>query len=464
MASSDDLVRIVEVIEVAPSSNQFPTSAAEFTLPLTFFDTYWFKFSPVERLFFYPLPADSNPTFFNSEVLPKLKKSLSLTLLHFLPLAGNLIWPSPDAAKAVIRYTPNDAVSLTVAESDGDFNRLSGNEIINAIELHPLVPQLKASHDAVAITAIQITLFPNEGFCIGLTTHHTVLDGKSVMMFIKSWAYICTNQENYPLQLPSDLAPFFDRGVIKDPSGLDLFFLNQWLALTASDPKTRSLKVSQNLGRVSPNLIRATFLLSPDNINKLRELVLSKWNGKKPIHLSTFVLVVAYTATCLVKARGGESERTVLMGFIADRRTRLDPPVPENYFGNCVGPCGQFVKAGDLMDKNGLAFGANFLSDEIKGLEQGEVLEKAKNKWSALMDAFVKESGSMQMITVAGSPRFHVYGLNFGWGKPRKVEIVSVDRTGAISLAESGDGSGGVEIGLALEKHETEIVASLFKF
>ncbi|KAJ4826093.1 hypothetical protein Tsubulata_015189 [Turnera subulata] len=68
------------------------------------------------------------PALFHSVVLPRLKHSLSLTLLHFLPLACNLTWPS-HASKPFLLYTPSDGVALTVAESDADFHHLSGYHI-----------------------------------------------------------------------------------------------------------------------------------------------------------------------------------------------------------------------------------------------------------------------------------------------------------------------------------------------
>lgn len=287
MASST-MTRVVEVTKITPEGS---AANGQFVLPLTFFDTLWFTFSPVERLFFYHLPA-INHHIFNSQILSKLKKSLSHVLVHFLPLAGNLIWPSPEAAKPIILYTPNDGVSLTVAESNNDFNRLSDNEIHkSAIELHPLVPQLDVSDDRAAVMALQVTLFPNQGFSIGMTTHHTVVDGKSVVMFAKAWAYTRRmilqyhNQEINPsvvlLSLPLELTPSFERTGIKDPTKLDILYLNQRLDYFASsrnsDPKIRrSLKVSQNLGGVDQHLVRATFQLSREHIKKLRDLVLSK--------------------------------------------------------------------------------------------------------------------------------------------------------------------------------------------
>ncbi|KAL0015111.1 hypothetical protein SO802_002180 [Lithocarpus litseifolius] len=51
---------------------------------------------------------------------------------------------------------------------------------------------------------------------------------------------------------------------------------------------------------------------------------------------------------------------------------------------------------------------------------------------------------------------------DFGWGKPTKVEMISIDKTGAIRVSETRDGSGGIEIGMVLNKHVMEESASVF--
>ena len=72
-------------------------------------------------------------------------------------------------------------------------------------------------------------------------------------------------------------------------------------------------------------------------------------------------------------------------------------------------------------------------------------------------------SGTKEVIVVrvAGSPKFEVYETDFGWGKPKKVEISSL-QAGTISMAESRDVDGGIEIGIVLKKHELELVDPLF--
>ncbi|KAF7813166.1 phenolic glucoside malonyltransferase 2-like [Senna tora] len=54
------------------------------------------------------------------------------------------------------------------------------------------------------------------------------------------------------------------------------------------------------------------------------------------------------------------------------------------------------------------------------------------------------------------------FGNDFGWGKPKKVDVVSIDKSGAFSLAESKKEKGGVEIGIVLEPPVIEAFALLY--
>ncbi|PON46191.1 Transferase [Parasponia andersonii] len=457
--------KILELSHVAPFTDS-PDSAAEFSLPLTFFDTLWFKFAPVERLFFYSL-SESKASFFNS-VLPKLKHSLSLTLQYFLPLAGSLTWPQ-DSPKPILLYTPGDAVSVAIAESDADFDLLAGNHAVEASVSRSLAPLLQVSKTGASVIALQITVFPNSGFCIGVTTHHAVLDGKSTTMFLKSWAYLC--KENPPLL--QELTPLYDRTVIKDPSGVDMLYLNMWLrnpGTTSSDLRNSPnvFEISQSSDVLS-DLIRATFELSRSDINQLRQRVSSSWDKpslspKPKLHLSTFVLTFAYMLDCIIKATDGdETKRKVYVGFTADFRNRLDPPVPENYFGNCVGTCVNFEELREKLprrEEDSFTALVAMISSMVKELEKNIDVKREAEELVSKFTSMVSEK--VYGVGVAGSPRFGVYSTDFGWGRPKKVDIVSIEKTGAISMAESRDGSSGVEVGLALKKHQMDLFASLF--
>ena len=52
--------------------------------------------------------------------------------------------------------------------------------------------------------------------------------------------------------------------------------------------------------------------------------------------------------------------------------------------------------------------------------------------------------------------------LILGGGGPKKIEEISFDTTRAISLTESRDLEGGIEVGLALPKPEMDAFVTLF--
>ena len=51
---------------------------------------------------------------------------------------------------------------------------------------------------------------------------------------------------------------------------------------------------------------------------------------------------------------------------------------------------------------------------------------------------------------------------DFGWGRPKRIEEISIDTTRAISLIESRDLEGGIEVGLALPKPEMDAFVTLY--
>nr|XP_048334870.1 phenolic glucoside malonyltransferase 1-like [Ziziphus jujuba var. spinosa] len=202
---------------------------------------------------------------------------------------------------------------------------------------------LTISNAEASVMALQITVFPCIGFCIGIAFHHATTDSTSLTMFMKSWAYYTRSREG------------------------------KWLEKIVSSNKA--------------------------------------------------------------KGNSRERKRKINLVLNADYRARLDLPVPKNYFDNYI------EKIGEV----------------IKGLENGVLqgAEERLSKWGSL------EVGA-QVVGVFQYHRFGLYSLYFGWGKPKKMEITSIDRNGAFSLAKSKDGSGGIEIGLVLKKHEMELFGSLF--
>ncbi|XP_061355144.1 phenolic glucoside malonyltransferase 1-like [Gastrolobium bilobum] len=440
-------LKVVQHCSVEPLHGT-TTSPTPTILPITFFDLLWLRFPPVERLFFYEFPKPTT-SFFDS-VLPTLKHSLSLTLQHFLPLAGNITWPL-QSSTPIIKYVPGDAVSFTIAESNASFNHLC-SDLCEAVERYSLIPHLSTSHEQASVLALQVTVFPNLGFCIGITTHHAALDGKSSTLFMKSWAYACSSKlgESQSLSLPEHLTPFFDRSVIREPTGISEVFVDAWLK--HGGPNNRSLKVWEFTNPIETDAVKGLFELTPSHIQKLKQYAHSKL--KKKVQLSAFSVICAYVLACLVKAEQPKSNG-VLFIFGVDCRSRLDPPILPNYLGNCI--AGQMVVAEtkSLLENDGFISALEGINEALDRVKDG-VLSEVEN-WMSYMHNSTED----RIFSIAGSPRFEVYSIDFGWGRPKKVDMTSIDRTAAFSLSESRNNNGGIEIGLVLKKHEMEAFSAL---
>ena len=449
MASYDDMVTVLEESRVSPP----PSTLGEKSLPLTLFDLSWLHFHHVQSLFFYKFTRP-NPHFMEI-IIPSLKHSLSLALKHFYPFAGNLLFP-PNLGKPEIHYEDGDSVLLIFAESNTDFAYLIKNHQRKVSHFHPLIPQLppvceKRNTLLAPVFAIQVTLFPNSGISFGFATDHVVADGNSFIRFVKLWATIHKLQRE-PSILDDAIRPFYDRTMVKDPNNIASIF---W-------QRHQKTKFKGHQPPLPTNNILATFLLSEADIQRLKNRVMVQCPTL--LHVSSFTISCAYTWACMIRARawvGEEVSENELEHFVfsADCRAHLDPPLPENYFGNCVVPFLVTAKSMQLIDEDGFIVAANLIGGAIQEKigRKKEVCESLEREWRNISSINMERA-----VGVAGSPRFAVYDIDFGLGKLQKREFISIDETRDISLHEGKDNKRHIEVGLSFPKIKMDAFASIF--
>lgn len=117
-----------------------PSSVPNSLIPLSFFDIPWLLCCPMQRLIFYDLPQYSLFRF-TETAIPSLKRSLSVALQKFFPLAGGLACPPPPGKPHII-YSNGDSVPFTAAVSAGDFDELTSDHPQAAPLVHHLLPPL----------------------------------------------------------------------------------------------------------------------------------------------------------------------------------------------------------------------------------------------------------------------------------------------------------------------------------
>ncbi|KAI3736218.1 hypothetical protein L6452_15756 [Arctium lappa] len=457
MAATVGLLTVVEKCRISPP----PNTIGERSLPLTFFDLGWLLIHPIHQLFFYEFPH-SKSHFFQT-VIPNLKHSLSITLQQFFPFASNLIVfhapnPSGIARKPEIRHVEGDSVALTFAECTLDFNDLIGNHPRECNKFYPLVPLLEGASKVsdfvkFPIFSVQVTIFANSGFTIGITNHHTLSDASTRYDFLRAWTSIAKYGTD-ELFLASGSLPFYDR-VIEYPQSLDEILANRHAIQTLDENyRPPQLIVSAN------DKVRATFVLTRAHINLLKKWLLVQL--PKVEFISTFTLGCAFIWSCIAKSRFGHERKkgeNELERFacVIDWRSRLDPPVPQTYFGNCVGPCFAITESTILTGNKGFVAAVELVGKTIR--------ETVKNKQGMLKDAetwLERFVVPVPTVGVAGTPKQDIYDLDFGWGKPKKYETISIDFGQAISVNVSSKSPEDLEFGLSLPGKQMDAFISIY--
>ncbi|KAL3848660.1 hypothetical protein ACJIZ3_010542 [Penstemon smallii] len=264
------MVILLEQCKISPPSNM----TCECSLPIVFFDMFWYNFVASQSVLFFKFPCSKS--HFLEVIVPDLKKSLSSTLGQFLPLAGNIIHPLNPENKPILSYLPGDSVCLTVSESESDFNHLTGNHPRVSDDFYDFAPNLPpTTHSDNSTTcpvlALQVTLFPGQGICIGFVTHHVVADASTVLSFMKAWALINSQLDSTEitrLMEANCCLPFYDRKTVVGINGLDSLY---WDLIVKLSCPIEPPRMKFPIGKV-----RSTFVLKKDEIQKLKKFVSAK--------------------------------------------------------------------------------------------------------------------------------------------------------------------------------------------
>ncbi|KAK1392048.1 Transferase [Heracleum sosnowskyi] len=431
MQQANTMVDVLEHCRVSPSLD---LSVTKF-LPLTFFDMFWLNWPSLSRVYFYEISCSK--TEFTQTIVPHLKKSLALTLKYYYPFCGNLLIPTTlsNNTTPALRYLEGDSVSLVIAEFSGiaseGFKNLSGNDARDVEELFALVPELPrgsidmAGDETVKVSpvlSLQVTLFPDHGFSIGIRNSHVAADGKTMYNFIRTWTSISAKQLTGEDEFKNlDSLPFYDRSVIKDPKGIGLIFLRVYLRMAEEYSKDFDQAGDKK------EMVQATLLINRAQIHKLKNLV----SPQLP-HVSTFVVVCAYVLwTCMAKARTAlgqemnvEEEVAEHFVFAMDARARLDPPVPLNYLGNAVLPCWSSLKTIELVAEEGFGMTVKKIRSAID--------EKINNDLTTIV-------------------------LILGGANPKSTKLFQRNL-----LAGSRDSEGDLELGFCFSKDEMDAFTTIF--
>ncbi|KAL5984082.1 hypothetical protein ACLOJK_018184 [Asimina triloba] len=378
----------------------------------------------VPFIFFYPNNEEEGPnTSPLAEKIRKLKQSLSETLTLYYPLAGKL----PEAEKEetgdeegveFAEVECNDqGVEVTEARVEGRLSDLLQNPYMEVLDR--LVPCSFITPRSGVEGAIptQLNVFDCGGIAVGVSAHHTVLDGVSLVHFMNEWA--STAHGGRRVQ-----APLFQASEIFPTQGL----------LPPFPVRTKG------------NMVGRRFVFHAPRIQALRSRP-SVAAAARPTRVEA---VSALIWQCMMRAhfehlgpgRASYANQTV------DLRRRMSPPAPPALFGNVISLGNAIATDEDWQQEDAQSRLEAKMRRAIKMVDghQISVLQQpdgVARLTEASLSALAKyDDTKVDLYPISSWCGFPFYEVDFGWGKPAWVSACTMVSLNLVVLLNTRDGDG----------------------
>ncbi|XP_010256486.1 PREDICTED: uncharacterized acetyltransferase At3g50280-like [Nelumbo nucifera] len=157
------------------------------------------------------------------------------------------------------------------------------------------------------------------------------------------------------------------------------------------------------------------------------------------------------------------SQKTSCM-LIINNRPRLNPPLSPNYFGSAIQAVSATTTVGELLS-HGLGWAALMLHQAVADHTDGVVRKYIEEKMMAPSVYQPSELFDPSGVMIVGSPRFDIYGNDFGWGEPIAVGNGFGNKFGGVVFAHPGkEGGGSVNLEVCLVPEEMGALESNEEF
>ncbi|KAM4102170.1 hypothetical protein ACJW30_05G204500 [Castanea mollissima] len=333
-----------------------------------------------------------------------LKQSLSDVLTRYYPLAGrikdNLNVDCNDEGvlfrEAQVKYKLSDIVTNP---NPAEFNRF-------------LPCDIDGTHNLTF--AVQVNYFTCGGIAIGACISHKIADGTSFIMFMKNWAATARGQ--------TDIYPQFQASTLFPPTS----------TLSGLKPEA---------GMTKEKLVLKRFVFSFATIETLKEKYAESSDLECPLHPSRVEALSAFIWSRYVAATQENCghKKLNLVLFAVNLRTRMDPPLSGNFFGNIFR-----VATVILSSEERIGLVGN-LRAAIRKIDN-EYVKKLRDHTQHL--DFIKEAIEKVLkqdivpFNFTSLCRFPIYEMDFGWGNPMWIGRVSLPFKNVTVFIDTKSGDG----------------------
>ncbi|KAE9586817.1 hypothetical protein Lal_00004559 [Lupinus albus] len=382
---------------------------------------------------------NKNQQFCINNLLDKLKQSLSLALVHFYPLSGRLVTRKTEDPPTYVTF-----VDCSSNSPGGGFIYatldMTVSDILSPIDVPPIVQSLFDLHKAVnhdghtmPLLSIQVTELL-DGVFIGCSMNHSIGDGTSYWNFFNTWSEIFQSQ-----------GQGHDHDILISHQPIH----NRWFP-ESCDPLI-NLPFKHHDEFISrfetPKLRERIFHFTAESIAKLK----AKANKEsKTTKISSFQSLSALVWTSITRARNLPHDQVCSCKLAANSRTRMEPPMAQEYFGNLV----QLVSAGttirELLEHN-LGWAAWKVHLAVAN-HNNTMVQLSFNEWLLSPVVYqIARNFDSNSVLISSSPRFNMYGNEFGMGKAVAVRSGYANKyDGKVTSYPGHEGGGSVDLEVCL--------------
>ncbi|CAI9115813.1 OLC1v1016814C1 [Oldenlandia corymbosa var. corymbosa] len=397
----------------------------------------------IQKGLLFAKPPSSNSDAQMQDLLLKLKESLSLTLVHFYPLAGRLATLKQENPPIYTIFVDcNNSPGARFIHASVD---LTIADILSPTDVPVIVQSFFDHHKAInhdghtlSLLSIQVTEL-KDGIFIGCSANHMLVDGTSYWHFFNTWSEIFNAKaENIAISRP----PIHKRWI---PEGY---------GPVISLPFTHHDQFIQR--HEAPQLRERFFHFSAESLAKLKAKANAECNTTK---ISTLQALSAHVWRCIIRTRNYPPDQETSCRMATNNRHRLNPPLPEDYVGNYIQPVQAIATAGELLE-NGIGWSAWKLHQAVQN-HTDEVIRKAVDGWLKSPVIYQMSLFDPYSIMMGSSPRFNKYGNEFGLGKALALRSGYSNKfDGKVSLYPGAEGGGSMDLETCLLPHSMSLLES----